>query len=112
MITSINWHCCSVAHALQLHQPEMVDDNCSYCGSISAETLEQLLNGEMNARWIEPAPGKIVTQVELTNGQRFNLYHLWDEPLTSTDYDRIQTLLENTCGNMAVFMRKITKYHE
>lgn len=112
MITSVNWHCCSVARALQIPKPNMEDGLCSYCGSISAESLEQLLQGGMNARWVEPVPGKIVTYVELVNGQKFNLYHLWDEPLTSLDYDRIQEALENTCGNMAVFMRKKTKYHD
>lgn len=112
MITSVNWHCCSVARALHLPAPEMIEGTCNYCFSISAEALEEKLLAGMDARWIAPTPGKIVTLVELANGQRFNVYHLWDEPLTPTDYDRIQTLLENTCGNLAVFMRKNTKYYE
>lgn len=112
MITSVNWHCCSVAQTLQLPRPAMVDGYCSYCGSISAEKLEQLLVSGMDARWVEPSPGKMVTGVELANGERFNLCHLWDEPLNENDYNRIQELIEDTCGNLVIFMRKISKYNE
>lgn len=114
MITRVNVVCRDVCKIMAPTRPEprFVDSICDYCGSIDAIALENYLRNGVDAKWIEPPPGKMVTWVELSNGKQFSLNHLIDEPLTETDYNSLLEVLEASCGNLSVFIREINKYYE
>jgi hypothetical protein len=82
---------------------------CSACGSISAYQLEDFIDNGVDGRYSYPLNG-MVDYVELVNGSKFYLYHLWDEPVTEDEYARIFGKIEDLCGNYKMYIKKMAKY--
>lgn len=108
----VNSSCRSICIALNLPEPNMKLGFCSYCGSLSKNLTAAYLASDGEARWEEPATGKMVTKVALSHNNHFNLHHLFDEPYTREEYDVFCEALQNACGDLRIYMREINKYYE
>lgn len=106
----VNLQCRSVAKAFTDKEAVMLDGVCSYCGSIDPKLLQESLEAGVDAHWLEPMSGRMVTGVYLSNGKRFFLNHLEDECVTAAQADTVLELLEEVAGSLEIYVKELNKY--
>lgn len=110
MITRTNEICRNLARIYKLPEPTRNSGLCTLCNSVTAEFIEWHLTEGGDCSWIEPASGTWVQGVWLSNGQKFLLKHLYDEPLTDSDAERIMGIIENHAGNLELYIKDLIKW--
>lgn len=108
-MSKINDRCTAIAKIRGIENPRIIGKNCNVCGSISRDYMT-ILMPFANCRYVEPMPDRNVNEIDI-DGDKFNLYHLFDDPFIESEYNDMIDFIERYCGSLLLFNKKIKRYH-